>query len=131
MTKKELVKIVREVVKREIKFAVKNEINEALNILENKKTKPQVRTRVPKNYTKNTLLNEVLNDTKASDEFEAYPEVSANELRNKFAGMQSGISPATQMTDVNNRPVDVKSLSNGLDKALTRDYSELVKRFKK
>jgi len=131
MTKKELVKIVREVVKREIKSAVKNEINEALNILENKKTKPQVRTRVPKNYTKNTLLNEVLNETKASGEFEAYPEVSVNELRNKFAGMQGGISPATQMTDVNNRPVDVKSLSNGLDKALTRDYSELVKRFKK
>tara|TARA_R110002051_G_scaffold60644_2_gene111259 strand:- start:8721 stop:9104 length:384 start_codon:yes stop_codon:yes gene_type:complete len=127
MTKKELVKIVRNVVKREIKSAIKSEINEALNILEHKKTKPQI----PKNYTKNTLLNEVLNNTKVSNEFKAYPEVSVNELRNKFGGMQSGASPATQMTDINNRPIDVSNLGSGLDKALTRDYSELVKRFKK
>ena len=37
MNKKELVRIIREVVKREIKSAVKSEINEALNILEHKK----------------------------------------------------------------------------------------------
>ena len=37
MTKKELVKLIQQVVKREIKSAVQNEMNEALNILEQKK----------------------------------------------------------------------------------------------
>ena len=89
MTKKELVKLIREVVKREIKVAVKNEINESLNILQQKNTKA-VKTKVPKNYTNNISLNEALNQTRTSEEFEAYPEVSVNQLRSKFAGMQGG-----------------------------------------
>ncbi len=131
MTKKELVKLIREVVKREIKVAVKNEINESLNILEQKNSKA-VKTKVPKNYTNNISLNEALNQTQTSAEFEAYPEVSVNELRSKFAGMQGGPSIPQTMTDHNNIPVNTAKLeADGLGKELTRDYSELVKRFKK
>ena len=125
MTKKELVKLIQQVVKREIKSAVQNEMNEALNILEQKK--PVLRkTKVNKtskniNYTENSMLNEILNETKASSEFEAYPEISANSLRSKFSSMQGG---GIQQTDVNNRPVDVNALPDGLGTALTRDYSE-------
>ena len=131
MTKKELVKLIREVVKREIKVAVKNEINESLNILEQKNPKA-VKTKVPKNYTNNISLNEALNQTRTSEEFEAYPEVSVNQLRNKFAGMQGGPSIPQTFSDHNNMPVNTEKLeADGLGKALTRDYSELVKRFKK
>jgi len=119
MTKKDLVRIIREVVKREIKSVVKSEINEALNILESKKSQmPQ------KEYTENAMLNEVLNDTAAE---ESWPEISQQDLRNRFAAMQGGAAP---MTDINNRPVDTSKLDPTLNKALNRDYSELVKRFK-
>ena len=118
MTKKDLVRIIREVVKREIKSVVKSEINEALNILESKKSQmPQ------KEYTENAMLNEVLNDTAAE---ESWPEISQQQLRQRFAQMQG----AAPLTDINNRPVDTSKLDPTLSKALNRDYSELVKRFK-
>tara|TARA_R100000152_G_C6737039_1_gene161123 strand:- start:728 stop:1090 length:363 start_codon:yes stop_codon:yes gene_type:complete len=120
MTKKDLVRIIREVVKREIKTAVQSEINEALNILENKKSQKQPK----QNFTKNSMLNEVLNETKTSDD---WPEISQNDIRSRFASIQGGVAP---MTDINNRPVDTSQLDPALNKALNRDYSELVKRFK-
>ena len=120
MTKKDLVRIIREVVKREIKTAVQSEINEALNILENKKSQKQPKQK----FTNNIALNEVLNNTAAD---ESWPEISKNDLRNRFASMQ-GAAPTT---DINNRPVDTSQLDPTLNKALNRDYSELVKRFKK
>jgi hypothetical protein len=120
MTKKDLVRIIREVVKREIKTAVQSEINEALNILENKKSQKQPK----QNFTNNTMLNEVLNDTVQED---TWPEISQQDLRNRFAAMQGGAAPTT---DINNRPVDTSQLDPTLSKALNRDYSELVKRFK-
>lgn len=132
MTKKELVKLIREVVKIEVKSAVNSELNEALNILEQKENKVNKvsTTKAPKNYTSNISLNEALNDTKASSEFEAYPEVSVSELRNKFSSMQSGPMASAPMVDHNNMPVRSSTLEkDGLGKALTRDYSELVKRF--
>jgi hypothetical protein len=127
MTKKDLVKIIREVVKREVKSVVKNEINEVLTLMEqgsNVSNKPK---KEQKKYTSNTSLNSILNETANGGEFDEWPEVSANSLRARFAGMQGGAAP---MTDINNRPVDTSKLDPALNKALTRDYSELVKRFK-
>lgn len=126
MTKKELIKLIREVVQLEIKNAVRSELNEAFNELEAKTTKQKV-SKNYKNYTKNTMLNEILNTTDAG-EFESYPEISANSLRSKFSSMQD-MNPTVHMTDINNRPVDIQSLPEDLAKALTRDYSKLVKRF--
>tara|TARA_R110001592_G_scaffold58821_2_gene178342 strand:+ start:8862 stop:9224 length:363 start_codon:yes stop_codon:yes gene_type:complete len=120
MKKKDLVRIIREVVKLEIKSAVKREINEVLTAMENGSQKPLEE----KTYTRNTMLNEVLNST---EQEQAWPEISKNELRNRFAGMQGG----TPMTDLNNRPVDTANLDPSLNNALNRDYSELVKRFSK
>jgi len=113
MTKKELVKIIRTVVKHEIK-----------NVLNEQTVKqPTVKKQ---QYSKNTMLNEVLNDTAATNNEEEWPSIDANTLRSKFAAMQGGAPP---MTDLNNRPVDVSKLDPTLNKALTRDYSDLVKRF--
>ena len=119
MTKKDLVRIIREVVRKEVKSVIKEELNTAMTLLENK-------TRAPKSMS----LNEAMNKTKqgnVQDEFAAYPEIDANSLRAKFSGMQDNV--AAPMTDINNRPVDTSRLDPSLTKALTRDYSALVKRF--
>ena len=129
MTKKDLVKIIREVVRREVKSVVKSEINEALNILEQKSShKPKVKNNSNKKYTNNTMLNEVLNQTAGFDSGNSndWPEISQADIRSRFAGMQGAIP----QTDINNRPVDTNKLDPSINKALTRDYSELVKRFK-
>ena len=131
MTKKDLVRLIREVVKREVKSAVKSEINETLTQME--KGKPSSNRKKPlseKQYTKNSTLNSILNETANADngEFDDWPEIGAESLRAKFAGMQGGAAP---MTDINNRPVDTSKLDPALNKALTRDYSDLVKRFSK
>jgi len=131
MIKKDLIRLIREVVKREIKSVVKQELNEALGVMEQGKVVNKQKSIPNKkaNFTKNPMLNSILNETanNNSGEFEAYPEVSANSLRSKFTDMQNG---ALQQMDLNNRPVDTSKLDPSIDKALTRDYSELVKRFK-
>ena len=115
MTKKELVRIIREVVKREIK-----------NVLtENKSIQPKPK----KKYSSTPSLNEVLNDTAQNyNDESAWPSVDANSLRAQFRNMQD--NPMPIQTDINNRPVDTSKLDPSINKALTRDYSELVKRFK-
>ena len=120
MTKKDLVRVIREVVKREVKSAVKSEINEILSEMENEKRQPLPE----KSYTKNATLNEVLNETVQEDN---WPSISQGEIRNRFAALQGGVAPTV---DINNRPVDTSKLDPKLNKALNRDYSELVKRFK-
>jgi len=124
MTKKDLIRIIREVVRKEVKTAVRGEINEALNILENKKVQQPKKQSVNKKFAKNKMLNEALNQTSGFDSSE-WPEISQQEIRNKFAGMQG----AVPQTDVNNRPVDTSKLDPSITKALNRDYTELVKRF--
>jgi len=128
MTKKYLVKIIREVVKLEIKSAVKREINEVLNDMEQSapKNKRKVKLSESKNYTSNSSLNKILNETANSEEFNDWPEMDPNSLRQQFAATQG----TSQQTDINNRPVDTSKLDPSVGKALTRDYSELVKRFK-
>tara|TARA_B100000767_G_C19309246_1_gene346856 strand:- start:55 stop:402 length:348 start_codon:yes stop_codon:yes gene_type:complete len=115
MTKKDLVRIIREVVRKEVKSVIKEELNSAMTLLENKAKAP-----------KSMSLNEAINQTKKQDEFAPYPEIDANSLRSQFAGLQGG---ATPQTDINNRPVDTNRLDPALNKALTRNYSDLVKRF--
>lgn len=124
MTKKDLIRIIREVVRKEVKTTVQGEINEALNILENKKAQQPKKQSINKKFTKNKMLNEALNQTSGFDSSE-WPEISQQEIRNKFAGMQG----TTPQTDTNNRPVDTSKLDPSLKKALNRDYTELVKRF--
>tara|TARA_R110001592_G_scaffold62935_2_gene192658 strand:+ start:888 stop:1238 length:351 start_codon:yes stop_codon:yes gene_type:complete len=116
MTKKELVKIIREVVKRELK-----------NVLSEGKMPVQQKQKTQ--YSKVPMLNEVLNETRNQSSEEEWPSIDANTLRAKFAGMQDSGNVAGH-TDINNRPVDVSKLDPSVGKALTRDYSALVKKFK-
>ena len=116
MTKKELVKVIREVVKREVKSVVEKEINEVLNILEQKKTKPGAMS-----------LTEALNETKENDGWKTMGSFDSKDARARFASMQGGNAP------VRNNLLDQPQVQQdeSLQNAFTRDYSDLVKRFKK
>ena len=118
MTKKELVRIIREVVKREIK-----------TVLSEGYGKQPVAKKSTKKLSKNPLINEALN---ATNEFETMGTFSQKDavggLRSKFMELQGGEE------NINMTPPEMQhkvEAGSNLDKALTRDYSELVKRFKK
>ena len=104
-----------------------------------KKQQPiQQKQRPQKEYTKNAMLNEVLNMTQ--------PFTSAERVEGGAGSVLDRIKPTMQidedwdtmdfrgMQTPQNIPQQFESTGDGLQdatiKALTRDYSELVKRFK-
>ena len=114
MTKKELVRIIREVVKRE----VKSQVNEAINS-----------RKILSKPSKNKMsIKEALLETNDM-EYPTMKTFNASDARAGFAALQNGLENQPQK-DIHGRPVSVENLQGGLDKALKRDYSELVKRFK-
>ena len=117
MTKKDLVRIIREVVRKEVRQQIGNVLTE----MEHKKAQED----------KSMSLNEALNQTDPFPTMQGKTFTSAD-ARAQFASMQNGFNPSSQpQTDLSGKPVNVNQLGGGLDKALTRDYSELVKRFNK
>ena len=104
-------KIVREEVQREVR-----------NVLAEQRVKDE-----------SLSLNEALKQTEA----EAYPTMktfSAADARAGFAAMQDQFTPTSQPTALqghNGQVVPASSVDDSVTKAMTRDYSELVKRFKK
>tara|TARA_R110002074_G_scaffold125603_1_gene262975 strand:+ start:1780 stop:2139 length:360 start_codon:yes stop_codon:yes gene_type:complete len=119
MTKKDLVKIIRAVVKSEVNKVVQAEINEAMTILEQKKSQSMT-------------LSEAVADTKngSLSNDEPWPSMGdfKSNMRSQFASMNG--QTITPQTDIGGRPVDQSKLDPTIAKALNRDYSELVKRFK-
>lgn len=118
MTKKELIKIIREVVKREVK-----------NVLNEQSVEQPVLRQNEKKLSKNPLINEALNATEDFATMGTYDQSDAiGGIRSKFAEMQNPGGPVDMV------PPELKSKvpeGSGLDKALNRDYSELVKKFNK
>ena len=110
MTKKDLVRLIREVVKRE----VKNQVNV---LLTEQKQKKEI-----------TSIKEALDQTKALEDYPTMRTFNAADARAGFAAMQNGFQ---QQQDINGKPVDVKALPDTIQNALTRDYSDLVKKMKR
>ena len=141
MTKKELVKIIREVVRREIK----KEINEIF-INEQKTSKTQLTDVIPKvsepkkrvKYTNNKPLNDVLNETvglsKQQNEFEEYPTLGGGTFdksrMQELMGLGQSDEGKREMGAVDTLKKAGKSVNDVPDhvtNALTRDYSDLMK----
>ena len=110
MTKKELIEIIRKVVKSEVKKAI-NEV-----------TQP----RLDKASSKSTL-QEVLAQTEQQDDWKTMGTFNASDARAQFAAMQGGIAGA--QSNLLSQPAVQNDES--LQKAFTRDYSDLVKAMKK
>jgi len=152
MTKKELVKIIREVVKVEVKKQV-NEIliNEGKSSLK-KQIKPVKKLSRPKptkrkkvvQYTENSALNKVLNETVGlndnSSEMDEYPTMGggafdssrASELLGYGDTLAAGGDKEQQRNMIAAQTLREKNLSvddvpESVLNALTRDYSDLMK----
>ena len=140
MTKKELVKIIREVVRREIK----KEINEIF-IREQKTSEPQLADVIqqevsePKEqvkYTNNKSLNDVLNETVALSKKQSsdYPTLGGGTFdTSKMSELMGYGKPEEAKRDMvavdslQKAGVRVDQVPEHLTNALTRDYSSLMK----
>lgn len=111
MKKKELVEIIRAVVKAEVKKAVKSALVES-----NKKPSGPI------------SLNEALTQTKESGDWKNMGTFDSKDARASFGAMQNGNSNPG-MNELLANPIVQKDES--LNKAFTRDYSQLIKAMKR
>lgn len=141
MTKKDLVKIIREVVRREVKKEVRQIfINENQSKENIELPKPKVTEK--KNYTKNKSLNDVLNETvgltKTQSQTEDYPTLGGDTFdTNRMAELMGYGQPEEAKRDMvavdtlKKAGKSVNDVPEAVTNALTRDYSELMKAMNK
>ena len=118
MTKKELVEVIRKVVKSEVNKAVKKAVNEI--------TQPRL-----DKVEQKTTLQEVLAQTEKQDDWRSMGEFNSSDARSQFASMQSGFGNSIAGAQQNLLSQPAVQNDESLQKAFTRDYSDLVKAMKK
>ena len=115
MKAKQLAQVIRKIVREEVRKEVRNILTEQkANIQDNEKL----------------TLSEALSQTEA----EGYPTMktfNASDARAGFAAMQNGNQQPNLLQGHNGQVVPTDKVDASVTKAITRDYSELVKRFKK
>jgi hypothetical protein len=141
MTKKDLVKVIQEVVRREVKKEVKK------IFIKEQKTSTQKLTDVipqisePKEkvkYTNNKTLNDVLNETvalsKQQSDMEEYPTLSGGTFdRSKmqelmgYGQSDEGKRELAAVDTIKKAGVTVDQVPEHVTNALTKDYSKLMK----
>ena len=142
MTKKELVKIIQEAVRREVKkevkkIFIKEEVSDLSSIIQ----QPEVQEpKVEKRFTKDETLNKVLNETKGGIQGQ----------KSEYPTLGGGVFDTTKMAELMGygQPDEVKrdmvavdtlkkagvtseQVPEAVTKALTRDYSDLIKAMNK
>lgn len=147
MTKKQLVKIIKEIVIREVKKEV-NEIfiiEKRLSKSNSKKTKPIVEKKYKKptrkehtTYTKNTALNDILNET-ANMEMDEYPTMGGGTFDSSRmtemlgygdVGVVGNGEVAREMgavQTIKDAGLSIDQVPEDIVNAMTRDYSGLMK----
>ena len=139
MTKKDLVKIIQEAVRREVKKEVRKIFIEEQQVSTKEVIeKPQVNSKEEVTYTKNESLNKVLNETVGLKESTKKDE--------EYATLGGGTFDTNRMAELMGygKPDDVKrdmvaadtlkkagksvnDVPEHITNALTRDYSDLMK----
>ena len=145
MTKKDLVKVIQEVVRREVKKEVKK-----IFIQEQKTSKTQktvladfVQQEIsePKEdiqYTKNKTLNDVLNETvalsKQQSDMEEYPTLGGGTFDKSkmqelmgYGKSDEGKRDMAAVDTIKKAGVSVDQVPEHVQNALTKDYSKLMK----
>ena len=151
MNKKELIKIIELVVRKEVKkqmteIFINDEKEISLSETISKPTPNRViKKKSKKQYTKNTALNEVLNNTKplGQQETDEYPTLGGGVLGSDNMAEVLGYGDlgrgqnkerAREMAAVDTikkAGVSVDAVPEGVQNALTRDYSGLMKAINK
>ena len=140
MTKKELVKIIQEVVKREVqkevkKIFIKEQVSEEPTI-EMKSIVEEPKEQVK--YTKNQSLNKVLNETvglsKSQSQTEAYPTLGGGAFDTNRMTELLGYGKTEEVQrdmvaadSLRKAGKSVNDVPEHVTNALTRDYSDLMK----
>tara|TARA_R100001244_G_C5098512_1_gene118227 strand:+ start:136 stop:582 length:447 start_codon:yes stop_codon:yes gene_type:complete len=140
MTKKDLVKIIREVVRREVqkevqKIFIKEETSPKLQNIVSEIKEPSVTP--SKTYTKNEALNKVLNETVALSKkqpTEEYPTLGGGTFdtnrMTELLGYGKSEEVKRDMVAVDTMKkmgVTLEQVPEAVTNALTRDYSDLMK----
>ena len=155
MTKTELVKLIKEVVKREVKKQM-NEIlikEQRLSKVSSKKSKPITEKQFKEpirrkytEYTKNETLNNILNETvggiegsnSGGGEFDEYPTVGGQAFDStrmaealgygELAGGNEEVAREMgAVKTIKDAGLSVEQVPDGVVNAMTRDYSDLMK----
>ena len=124
MKTKQLAKLIRKLVKEEVKAEVNKLLTENV-----KPASTKVQTN-NKQYTSNTELNNILNETVQSTDFRTVKSFNASDARAGFAALQSPQTNPIPDKNISGGPMDPNQVTPDIMNALTRDYTELVKRFK-
>ena len=133
MTKKDLVRVIRKLVKEEVQKEV-GKILISERKIPQKKSKPAKK----KTYTKDKTLNEVLNETVGltKSHREEYPDMGGKQYTTgnmaDLLGYGDLASPELKRDKVAAQTLAEKGVTpdqvgDGVVKALTRDYSDLMK----
>tara|TARA_R100001377_G_scaffold84925_2_gene69635 strand:- start:130 stop:579 length:450 start_codon:yes stop_codon:yes gene_type:complete len=142
MTKKGLVKIIQEVVRREVKKEIKKIFIKENNSTQLKDIIPQVLEpkemvkQTPVKYTTNKSLNEVLNETVglSKSQTEEYPTMSGGKFdTNRMSELMGYGKPEEVKRDMvavdtlQKAGKSIDDVPEHVTSALTRDYSKLMK----
>ena len=138
MTKRQLVEIIAKVTRAEVKKLIKSEVKKQLtehfqvNKVESQAMERHSEKLIEELSNEPKTLQEVLAQTaQAQDEWKTAGNfTSADAMRSDFANMQPGFNqPANPIPtkDVNGMPLNPNNVSPDVMKALTRDYSSLMK----
>tara|TARA_A100001201_G_scaffold29709_8_gene32214 strand:- start:15706 stop:16179 length:474 start_codon:yes stop_codon:yes gene_type:complete len=145
MDTKSFVKILRKVIREEVGKAVKQALTEqtvnhnqviehGMNLAEiAENPMPRRPIAKKKKFSKNSMLNDILNETAATGDFASMMQGPAVSYEDDYPQMgpartSTMVQPNQPMTGINGERVDTsKPEMAAVQKALTRDYSGLIK----
>tara|TARA_R100000657_G_C4557034_1_gene27533 strand:- start:29 stop:502 length:474 start_codon:yes stop_codon:yes gene_type:complete len=145
MDKKSFVKILRKVIREEVGRAVKQALTEqtvnhnqviehGMNLAEiAENPMPRRPYAKKKKFAKNSMINDLLNETAATGDFASMMQGPPVSMMDDYPQMgatrtSSMVRPTQPMTGINGERVDTsKPEMAAVQKALTRDYSGLIK----
>jgi hypothetical protein len=145
MTKKELVKVIQEVVRREVKKEV-NKIfikeqttsNTQLTDIISQVSEPKEEVTYTKNKSLNNVLNETVGLSKKHNEFDEYPTLKGKTFDSSkmqelmgYGKSEEGRREMAAIDTLRKAGKSVKDVPEHITNALTKDYSGIMKALEK
>ena len=139
MTKKDLVKVIQEVVRREVKkevkkIFIKEQSSSKLTDIIPQVSKPKKKVEYTKNKSLNSVLNETVGLSKKQSEFDEYPTMNGNTFDSSkmqelmgYGKSDEGKREMAAIDTLQKAGKSVKDVPEHVTNALTRDYSGLMK----